>query len=198
LVVHTTANTNMPQQQHQQQVTGSSTLLDLDDIDAFLGARDTGNSTLFDLDDDFFGAKDGEFEQQRDVTYKDQVREELLSSSLATAAASAAAGRERAAAAAHDIPMVSAVAVSQSQISAEAEEDRLHDVERRVAAAAAEAVHEQVEQLERKLAAVRPPPHQAPHHIRRSDNPYKIDDIDNFGDAGHNDEENGQQQRQVV
>jgi hypothetical protein len=198
LVAHTTVNTNMPQQQHQQQVTGSSTLIDLDDIDAFLGARDTDSSTPIDLDDAFSGARDRESERHGDVTYKDQVREVLLSSSLATAAASAAAGRGRAAPAAHEIPMVSAIAVSQSQISAEAEEDRLHDVERRAAAAAAEAVRNQVEQLERKLAAVRPPPHQAPHHIRRSVNHYDVDEIDDFEDKGYNDEENGQKQHQIV
>jgi hypothetical protein len=78
------------QQQHHQQVTGSSTLLEPD------GA--------------LFGAKDGEFEQHGDVTFKDQVREDP---SLATAAASAATGGGRAAAAAdRHIPMVSAVAVS--------------------------------------------------------------------------------------
>jgi hypothetical protein len=93
----------------------------------------TGSSTPFEPDGAFFGAKDGEFEQHGDVMFKDQVREDLLSSSLATAATSAAARGGRAAAA-QDIPMVNAVAVSQSQISAEAEEDRLHDVERRTAA----------------------------------------------------------------
>jgi hypothetical protein len=175
----TTNNINMPQQQHHEQVTGSSTPIDLDDIDAFLGARDTGSSTLIDLDDAFFGAKDGEFEQHGDVTYKDQVREDLLSSSLATAAASAAVGEGRSAAVAHDIPMVSAVAVSESQISAEVEDDRLHDVERRAAAAeaAAEAVRDQVAQLERNLAAVRVPP-QAPHH--RSGKRHYETDIDDF------------------
>jgi hypothetical protein len=93
--------TNMSRQQQeqhqQQQGTGSS-------------------STLFDLDDAFFGAKDEESGQQGDVTFKDQVREDLLSTSLATAAAAAAAtptqrGRT---AAADGIPMVNAVAVSES------------------------------------------------------------------------------------
>jgi hypothetical protein len=117
-----------------------------------------------------------------DVTFKDQVREELLSASLATAAAAGGGGGGgRAATAAHDIPMVSAVAVSQSQISAEAEEDRLHDAERRVAAAeaAAEAVRKQVAQLQQKLAAVRAPP-QAP--FRRSGNHHYGTDIGDFNE----------------
>jgi hypothetical protein len=66
----TTNNINMPQQQHHEQVTGSSTPIDLDDIDAFLGARDTGSSTLIDLDDAFFGAKDGEFERDHSLVIR--------------------------------------------------------------------------------------------------------------------------------
>jgi hypothetical protein len=167
MVYQPTTIINMPQQHHHhQQVTGSSTKLDLDNIDAFLGA------------------KNEELEQHGDVTFKDQVREDLLSSSLATSAASAAAVGGRAAA--HEIPMVCAVAVSQSQISAEAEEDRQRDAERRVAAAAADAVRDQVAQLERKLAAVRPP-HQAPHHSRQGVNHYDDDDIDDINDEGYND-----------
>jgi hypothetical protein len=42
-------------------------------------------STLIDLDDSFFGAKDEEYGQHGDITYRDQAREE--STSLATAAA---------------------------------------------------------------------------------------------------------------
>jgi hypothetical protein len=123
----------------------------------------TVNSTLFDLDDAFFGAKDEEIGQQGDVTFKDQVREDLLSASLATTATTPR-GRV---AAADDIPMVNAVALSQSQISAEAEEDRLHDVERR----AAEAVRDQVAQLEQKLAAVRAPPRSGKRHgVSHTDN----------------------------
>jgi hypothetical protein len=134
----------------------------------------TAHSTLFDLDDAFVGATDEEHGQLGDVTFKDQVREELLSASRATAAPAAAATPppRGSVAAATDIPMVNAVAVSASLISAEAEEERLHDVERRAAAAAAEAVRDQVAQLEQKLAAVRAPP--------RSGNRHDVSDTDNF------------------
>jgi hypothetical protein len=117
--------------------------------------------------------------QYGDVTFKDQVKEEILPISLATAAAAEAAAPPRGRTAADDIPMVSAVAVSESQMFAEAEEDRLHYVERRVAAAAADAVRGQVAQLERKLAAVRAPP-QEPH--RRSGNRHDVADIDGFAE----------------
>jgi hypothetical protein len=156
----------MPRQQHEQHQHHQGTV----------------NSTLFDLDDIFLGAKDEESgQQQGDVTFKDQVREDLLSASLATAAAAATPPRGRVAAAT-DIPMVNAVAVSASQISAEAEEDRLRDVERRAAAAAAEAaaeaVRDQVAQLEQKLAAVRAPP--------RSGNRHDVSDTEYFdGDNGY-------------
>jgi hypothetical protein len=118
-----------------------------------------------------------------DVTFKDQVREDLLSASLAIAAAAATPLRERVAAA-NEIPMVNAVAVSASQISAEAEEDRLHDVEQRAAAAAAEAaaeaVRDQVAQLEQKLAAVRAPPH------CRSGNRNDVADADDYDEDDEN------------
>jgi hypothetical protein len=141
------------------------------------------SSTLFDLDDAFLGANDEEHGHHGEVTFKDQVREDLLSASLATTAAAATPPRGRVAAAAADIPMVNAVAVSQSQISAEAEEDRLHDVERRAAAAeteaAAEAVRDQVAQLEQKLAAVRAPP--------RSGNRHAVSDTESFDKDDGND-----------
>jgi hypothetical protein len=101
----------------------------------------TANSTLIELDDAFFGAKHEQNRQHSDVTCTDQGREELLSASLATVAA-AAGGR----ADTDDIPMVSDVAVSESQISAEAKEDGLHDVER----PATEAVRDQEAQLQRQ------------------------------------------------
>jgi hypothetical protein len=88
----------------------------------------TANSTQLDLDDVFFGATDEENGPHNDVTYKEQVREELLSASLATAAAAAAPPRRRAG----DIHMVN---------DAEAEEDRLHDVERRALHAPPQAPH---------------------------------------------------------
>jgi hypothetical protein len=158
LVFHPTTNTNMSrqqQEQHQQQGNASSTLIDLDDA--------------------FFGANNEEYGQHGDVTYKDQVREDLLSASLATATAARGGGGR--AATTTDIPMVGAVAVSESQIFAEAEENRLHDVER---------LRDQVAQLEQKLAAVRAPL-LAPH--RRSVNRHDVADVQYFDDGdGYDDD----------
>jgi hypothetical protein len=62
--------------------------------------QDTGSSsTLLDLDDIFLGTEDEESGQQGNVTFKDQVREDLLSASLATAAAAATPPTGRVAAA---------------------------------------------------------------------------------------------------
>jgi hypothetical protein len=111
--LHQYHHPSMSQQQQQQQGTGGST-------------------TLFDLDDFVFDETEEQTTSPRqqgqqphprydgDITYKDQIREARLpSSSLGTAATGATAasrGGERAFATsiADDIPIVSAVAVSES------------------------------------------------------------------------------------
>jgi hypothetical protein len=94
-----------------------------------------------------------------DITYKDQVREAPGTTTTGTAAAGAAAtGGGRAVA--DDVPIASAVAVSESRIQAEDQEDRLQNAEQRAAVAEAVQRDQQVRlaELERQLAAVLPPP----------------------------------------
>jgi hypothetical protein len=149
------------QQQQQQQGTGSSSMRPDPEAETSL-------------------PKQGK-PRDSDVTYKDQMREPRLPSSSRGMAATgvAAIGGERARKgkrAFEDVPIVSAVAVSDSQVVAEEQEDRLQVAEKRAAAfkaaqrvaeaerRAAEAARQDQEvrlaQLEQQLAAVLPTPPQ--------------------------------------
>jgi hypothetical protein len=131
------------------------------------------------------------------VSYKDQVRDALSSSSLlATTTRAAGAG---------DVPLVNAVAVSESRIAAEEHEDRLHDAELRAALAAASVRNQEARlaQIERKLAAVplpTPPQQQLPQQTRnifsRHADEGDVDATDALDDADDDDEEIGKQQQQ--
>jgi hypothetical protein len=169
-------------------------------------------ATLIDLDDFIFDEAEEEtwspnqeqpHRYNSDISYKDQMREALSSTSSLGSASARAAGRVAA------VPIVSAVAVSESSIATEEQEDRLQDAERRAAAAesarqAAEAAqqHQEVRlaQLERELATVRPPlppppiQQQPPPLLQETRDIFIRHNDEDFDDD--EDEENAKQQHQ--
>lgn len=132
------------------------------------------------------------------VAYLDQ-RGEALSSSVSDTVAGAAREGKNAASIADDVPSVSALAVSESRIQADEQEDRQQDAavaKRRAAEANLRAVEAARRDQEVSLAQLDQQPHQTRkisiHHKDEGD----VDAIDDFDDDNDDgDEENGKPKR---